>query len=164
MQQEVIAVYRDLMGDLRRLPAEIAAAKEAVLPVKIRLAESKSAMEGIEDAYTPEGKNDSERKADRARFVAQHGAYQRFAAAAKREAADLAQLEINAESLEKQFIAVGFAARLHAGLMAYLAAAGSIPPVDINFNMGAPVKVNGNGNGANGHVTVAEAEAVLAGM
>lgn len=160
IQNEVIETYRDLMADLATLPVEIANAKEAILPVRMRLAESKTAMDGIEDAYTPEGKNDSERKADRARFVAQHGAYQRFAAAAKKETADLAQLEINAEKLDKQFIAVGFAARLHAGLMAYLAAAGcSMPPVDIALGMGKPV--NGtNGVNGNGHVTAKDAEEI----
>jgi hypothetical protein len=162
VQQEVIATYRDLMGDLAALPAQIATAKEAILPVRMRLAESKGAMDAIEDAYTPEGKNDSERKADRARFVAQHAAYQRFAAAAKKETADLAQLEINAEALEKQFIAVGFAARLHAGLMAYLAAAGAAPIVDVSFGMGKPANgTNGSGSNGNGNtVTAADAAAL----
>ena len=157
LQNEVIETYRDLMAYLATLPAEIEIAKEGVLKVRLQLAESEGAMKAIEEAYTPEGSNDTARKADKANFLSKHAPYQRFAAAAKRERSDLAQLEIGAESLEKQFIAIGFAARLHAGLMAYLAAAGCNAPVDVSFNMGKPANgTNGNGNG-NGHVTPEDA-------
>lgn len=163
VQNEVIATYRDLMGDLASLPAQIAAAKEAALKAKLQLGESEGAMKAIEEAYTPEGKNDTERKADKAIFLGKHAAFQRFAAAAKRERSDLAQLEINAETLEKQFIAVGFAARLHAGLMAYLAAAGAVPVVDVSFGMGgkSSLPINHiNGNGSATAVTAEDAAAL----
>jgi hypothetical protein len=158
MQQEIITVYRDLMTELGTLPAEIAEAKEVVSKVKFQLAETEAAMKWAEDTIPPKGNNDSERKTNKAQSLASDQAYQRLTAAAKRERSDLAQLEINADKLERQFAAVGYASRLHAGLMGYLAAAGAIPPVDISFGMGKPAKVNGaNGNG---HVTAKDAEAI----
>jgi seryl-tRNA synthetase len=164
MQQEVIQTYRDLMTELGTLPAEIAEAKLAVSTCKATLAESEAAMKTIEEMIVPEGSNAELRKLDVAKKLAASPRFHVLTGDAKKQRFALEVATINADKLERQFAAVGFAARLHAGLMAYMAAAGSIPPVDISFGMGKPVngaaKANGfNGNGAT--VTATDAAAVL---
>ena len=163
MQQNIIAIYQDLMGKLETLPNEIAAAQANMNAVKTQLAASEKAMADIEaeTAQSIEGKNADERKARLAAALKTHAAYQRFARAADKERADVTALNVDYDLYMRQFTAVGFQARLHAGLMNYLAAA---PGTDIDFNMDPAGKsaaqlrrvngsngTNGTGHGANGN-------------
>lgn len=160
MQQNIIAIYQDLMGKLETLPNEIAAVQANMNAVKTQLAASEKAMADIEaeTAQSIEGKNADERKAKLAAALKTHATYQRFARAADKERADVTALNVDYDLYMRQFTAVGFQARLHAGLMNYLAAAA--PGTDIDFNMDPAGKSaaqlrrvngsNGTGHGANG--------------
>ena len=158
MQQNIIAIYQDLMGKLEALPTEIAAAQTDLNAVKTQLAASEKAMADIEKdvAQDIEGKNADERKAKLAAALKTHIAYQRWTKVADKERADAAALSIDYDLFTRQFAAAGFQARLHAGLMNYLAAAAA-PGTDIDFDMDPAGKgaaqlrrVNGT-NGTGGH-------------
>lgn len=155
MQAQIIQTYTDLMTKLNTLPAEIAAVQTDLNAAKMQLAASEKTLADIEaqTALNVEGKNAEERKAKLASTLKLDAVYVRWAKAADLERQDVAKLTNEAAMLTNQFAAVGYASRLHAGLMGFLAASGAISTVgDLSFNMG--MKVNGNGAA---HVTAADA-------
>ncbi len=159
MQAQILATYTDLMTKLNTLPDEIAAAQTDLNAAKMQLGTSEKTLADIEaqTALGVEGKNAEERKARLTQTLKADAVYVRWAKAADLERADVAKLTVEADMLLRQFAAVGYAAKLHAGLMAYLAAAGAVSNVgDINFNMGKP-QTQANGNGAGQHMTAADA-------
>lgn len=155
MQAQLIQTYQQLMTELHNLPNEIATVQTDLNAAKMQLSASEKTLADIEaqTALNVEGKNAEERKARLAQTLKLDAVYVRWSKAADIERADVANLTNNYDLLVRQFAAVGYAAKLHAGLLNYLAAAGAVSSVgDINFNMG--MKANGNGAG---HITAADA-------
>ena len=153
MQAQMIQTYHELMGRLAELPAAIEQAQIELTAARLDLDRDERAVKDIEIATRGEGKNDEERKADKIAKLKTDTVYQRWAQAADKGRREVAILADHVDSLTRQFAAVGYAAKLHAGLLNYLAAAGAVSSVgDINFNMG--MKANGNGAG---HITAADA-------
>ena len=155
MQAQIIQTYLDLMIHLDTLPKEIAACQTDLNAAKMQLSTSEKTLADIEaqTALNVEGKNAEERKARLAQTLKLDAVYVRWAKAADLERQAVAKLTTELDLLVRQFGAVGYAAKLHAELMGFLAASGAISTVgDINFNMGT--KANGNGAG---HMTAADA-------
>ena len=148
MQAQLIQTYLDLMARLDTLPKEIAAVQTDLNAAKMQLSTSEKTLADIEaqTALNVEGKNAEERKARLAQTLKLDAVYVRWAKAADLERQDVAKLTTELDMLVRQFGAVGYAAKLHAELMAFLGSSGAISTVgDINFNMGT--KANGNGAG-----------------
>jgi hypothetical protein len=158
MQREIIATYTDIMTRLTTLPDEIAAAQTDLNAAKMQLSASEKTLEDIEaqTALNVEGKNAEERKARLAATLKVDAVYVRWSKAAATERQDVARLSNDVAALTNHFAAAGYMARLHAGLMNFLAASGAVTPDgDMQFYK----RTNGtNGNG-NGHVTAADAAA-----
>jgi hypothetical protein len=156
MQAQLIATYTDIMGRLVDLPAAIEQAQVELTATRLDLDRDEKAVKDIADSLPPRGANDSERKANKLTDLAGHAPYQRFSQSANANRRSVAVQADQVDSLIRQFTAAGYQAKLHAALLAYLAAAGAIAPDgDINFNMGAKPHVNGNGAGQ--HMTAADA-------
>ena len=157
MQDELIATYAQLMTSLDDLPQEIAAAQSDLTSAKIALGAAERELERIEAEIqlTVEGSNDVKRKAAFT-LACRENIFHRAQSAEARAGRDaIARLTNDVDNLTRQFTAVGFQARLHAALLAYLAAAAPGQPVDVSFGMGS--KSAGNGNGT---VTPADAAAI----
>lgn len=153
MQKEIIRTYAELMTKLDDLPGEIAAVQTELTAARLDLDRDERGVKDIEAQIFGEGTNDEKRKADKIAKLKADAVYQRWARAADRGRREVAVLSDQVEGLTRQFAAVGYQARLHAGLMNYLAASGAVTPAgDMNFNMGGKPS-----NGANGHVTAADA-------
>lgn len=155
MQAQILATYADLMTRLDTLPKEIADVQTDLNAAKMQLAASEKTLADIEaqTALNVEGKNAEERKAKLAQALKADAVYVRWAKAADLERQDVAKLTTELDLFIRQFGAVGYAAKLHAELMGFLAASGAISSVgNINFNMGT--KANGNGAG---YMTAADA-------
>jgi uncharacterized protein with NAD-binding domain and iron-sulfur cluster len=153
MQAQLIQTYQQLMTELHNLPNEIATVQTDLNAAKMQLSASEKTLADIEaqTALNVEGKNAEERKARLAQTLKLDAVYVRWSKAADIERADVANLTNNYDLLVRQFAAVGYAAKLHAGLLTYLAESGAISSVgDINFGMGKP-------QGSNGHMTAADA-------
>lgn len=152
--QQIVTIYADLMGRLDDLPQAIEAAQIELTATRLDLERDEKACKEISDSLSVEGSNDEKRKAAKAAILATHAPYQRFSQSAAANRRSVAVQSDAVDSLTRQFTAVGYQARLHAGLMAYLAAAGAVSgATDINFNMGR--KAVGS-NGA-GHMTAQDA-------
>lgn len=153
MQAQMIQTYTDIMGRLAELPAAIEQAQIELTAAKLDLDRDERTVKDIETATRGDGKNDEERKADKIAKLKAHTVYQRFAQSADANRRSVAYQSDLVEHLTRQFAAVGYQAKLHAGLLAYLAAAGAVSAVgDINFNMGEKTASNGAG-----HMTAADA-------
>jgi len=155
MQKEIIRTYAELMTKLDDLPGEIAAVQTDLNAAKMQLSTSEKTLDDIEaqTLLNVDGKNAEERKAKLAATLKGDQVYTRWYKAAAVERQEVAALTNDVTRLTNQFAAVGYQARLHAGLMNYLAASGAVTPAgDMNFNMGAKPS-----NAANGHVTAADA-------
>lgn len=153
MQAQMIQTYHELMGRLAELPAAIEQAQIELTAARLDLDRDERAVKDIEAQTFGEGPNDEKRKADKIAKLKADAVYGRWAQAADKGRREVAVLTDQVDSLTRQFAAVGYAAKLHAGLLNYLAAAGAVSSVgDINFNMG--MKANGNGAG---HITAADA-------
>ena len=155
MQAQILATYADLMTRLDTLPKEIADVQTDLNAAKMQLAASEKTLADIEaqTALNVEGKNAEERKAKLAQALKADAVYVRWAKAADLERQDVAKLTTELDLFIRQFGAVGYAAKLHAELMGFLAASGAISSVgNIIFNMGT--KANGNGAG---YMTAADA-------
>lgn len=152
MQAEIIATYQDLMTRLATLPVAIEQAQIELTAAKLDLDRDERGVKDIETQTRGEGKNDEERKADKIAKLKADAVYQRWAQAADKSRREVAVLADQVDSLTRQFAAVGYQSKLHAGLMGFLAASGAVSAVgDIQFHMG---KTNGNGAA---HVTAADA-------
>jgi len=151
MQKQLIQTYTDIMGRLAELPAAIEQAQIELTAAKLDLDRDERTVKDIETATRGDGKNDEERKADKIAKLKADAIYQRWAQSADKGRREVAVLADQVDSLTRQFAAAGYAAKLHAGLLNYLAAAGAVSSVgDINFGMGKP-------QGSNGHMTAADA-------
>ena len=159
MQEQLIATYADLMTSLGDLPQEIAAAQSDLTKSKFSLAQCETEMDRLEaeQSLTVEGKNAEERKAKLALALKAHAFHAKLAAEALGWRKDIAVLTNDVDNLTRQFTAVGFQARLHASLLAYLAAAAPGQPIDVSFGMGSKSNNNHTGNGT---VTPADAAAI----
>ena len=157
MQEQLIETYTSLMTSLDDLPQEIAVAQSDLTKSKFSLSQCETEMDRLEAelSLTVEGKNAEERKARLALALKAHTSHAKIAAEALGWRKDIAVLTNDVDNLTRQFTAVGFQARLHASLLAYLAAAAPGQPVDVSFGMGS----NHTGNG-NGTVTPADAAAI----
>ena len=154
MQQQLIDTYTDLMTSLATLPEEIAAAQSDLTKSKFSLSQCETEMDRIEaeQSLTVEGKNAEERKARLALALTGSVIYSKLAAEATGWRKDIAKLTNDVDNLTRQFTAVGYAAKLHASLLAYLAGPGAQQPVgDVSFGMGAKTTTS------NGAVTAADA-------
>ena len=58
---------------------------------------------------------------------------------------NITTLTNDVDNLTRQFAAVGYATKLHAGLMAYLASAAPGKEFDVTFGADNAIAVNGNG-------------------
>ena len=160
MQDELIATYAQLMTSLETLPEEIAAVQSDLTKSKFSLAQCETEMDRLEaeQSLTVEGKNAEERKAKLALALKAHTFHAKLAAEAMGWRKDIARLTNDVDNLTRQFTAVGFQARLHASLLAYLAAAAAPgQPIDVSFGMGSKSNNNHTGNGT---VTPADAAAI----
>ncbi len=157
MQREIIATYADIMERLSDLPDQIATVQTDLNAAKMQLSTSEKTLEDIEaqTMLTAEGSNPEKRKADCAAKLAKDAVYVRWAKAAAVERQDVARLSNDVAALTNRFAAAGYQARLHAGLMNFLAASGAVTPAgDMQFY---PQRTNGaTANGA-GHMTAADA-------
>ena len=155
MHEQVIATYRSLMTSLATLPDEIAAAQADLTVAKFDLATADKLLAEIEAAQTlnVEGKNAEERKARLAHELSLRGDYR--ATTSKRSEAQrtVNMLTNDVDNLTRQFAAVGYATKLHAGLMAYLATAAPGKEFDVTFGADTAIAVNGNGT-----ITAVDAE------
>ena len=159
MQDELIATYTSLMTSLATLPEEIAAAQSDLTSAKIALGAAERELERIEAEIqlTVEGSNDVKRKAAFT-LACRENIFHRAQSAEARAGRDaIARLTNDVDNLTRQFTAVGFQARLHASLLAYLAAAAPGQPIDVSFGMGSKSNNNHDGNGT---VTPADAAAI----
>lgn len=151
MHQQMIDAYTALMGDLRSLPGQIAGAQTELTDDKIEQAARKKAVDEVEfdmieraGGMKALGANDVERKAGLERLRRGSRDYQYRAKNLQMAEIDVLRQQDRVDSLTRHFTAVSYAARLHAGLLAYLAAA--MPPVDRNGDV--TFATNGNGAGA----------------
>ena len=159
MQEQLIATYAGLMTSLATLPEEIAAAQSDLTSAKIALGAAERELERIEAEIqlTVEGSNDVKRKAAFT-LACRENIFHRAQSAEARAGRDaIARLTNDVDNLTRQFTAVGFQARLHASLLAYLAAAAPGQPIDVSFGMGSKSNNNHTGNGT---VTPADAAAI----
>ncbi len=156
MQREIIQTYADIMERLAVLPDQIATVQTDLNAAKMQLSASEKTLEDIEaqTALNVEGKNAEERKAKLAATLKTDAVYVRWAKAAAVERQDVARLSNDVAALTNRFAAAGYQARLHAGLMNFLAASGAVTPAgDMQFYQ----RINGaTANGA-GHMTAADA-------
>jgi hypothetical protein len=127
MHDQVLRTYHELMQSLAELPADIAALQEALTAVRLQLGISEKMLKDIEAdlRLTVEGKNAEERAARLAQTLQQHAVYQRWSAAADTERREAIRLQDKLDNLTRQYGAVCYQARLHAGLMTYLGSAGA---------------------------------------
>lgn len=161
MQQQLIDTYKALMASLATLPLEIQAAQSNLNEVRRTAADTKRLLDEAETVAiaNAEGSNAEKRKADASLKLAGNLAYQRLAAALRKEQADVAALQTEVDSLTNQFAAVGYQARLHAGLFAFLGSAGTPVPANLD-GLGdvvfQPTQYTLRGNG-NSYVTADDA-------
>ena len=152
MQRELIATYTDIMGRLSDLPLAIEQAQIELTATRLDLDRDEKAAKEIGESLAPRGNNDSERKANKLADLEKHLPYQRFAQSANANRRSVAVQSDLVDSLTRQFAAAGYQSKLHASLMAFLAASGAVTPAgDANFY---PTKAT-NGNGQ--HMTVQDA-------
>jgi predicted nucleic acid-binding Zn-ribbon protein len=154
MHQQLIDTYTSLMADLMTLPEEVAAAQSDLTKSKFSLDQCVKEMDRLEaeTSLTVEGKNAEERKARLALALTGSVIYSKLAAEATGWRKDIAKLTNDVDNLTRQFTAVGYAAKLHASLLAYLAGPGAQQPVgDVSFGMGGKTHLS------NGAVTAADA-------
>jgi len=95
---------------------------------------------------TVEGKNAEERKARLAQMLRTLPAYVGAERIAIAQRSAVASLTNNVDNLTRQFAAVGYAAKLHAALMAYLTEAAPGKEFNVTFGADNAIAVNGNGN------------------
>ena len=154
MHQQLIETYTSLMADLMNLPEEIAAAQSDLTKSKFSLDQCTKEMDRIEaeTSLTVEGKNAEERKARLALALNSSVLYGKLAGEETGWRKDIAKLTNDVDNLTRQFTAVGYAAKLHAAMLAYLAGPGAQQPVgDVSFGMGGKTHMS------NGAVTAADA-------
>ena len=163
MHAQIVSTYRSLMTSLNTLPDEIAAAQTDLTNAGKPLAETKKLIAAIDEALdlrkaalaiecATAGKNDIERKAMLPVAIANDHeskvlAKRRGDLEAKQaeRAFGIASLTNDVDNLTRQFAAVGYATKLHAGLMAYLASAAPGKEFDVTFGADNAIAVNGNG-------------------
>ncbi len=169
MHEQIVSTYRSLMTSLNTLPDEIAAAQAELTEAQKPVAEAKKTIALIDECievrkaeltFEAVGKNDGERKAaltiavskDSEMLIhvdARRNAETKFIEAQR----NVASLTNDVDNLTRQFAAVGYATKLHAGLMAYLATAAPGKEFDVTFGADNAIAVNGNGT-----ITAADAE------
>ena len=147
------------MTSLANLPNEIKAAQVDLSNAKATLAKAEDEMKYIEKTAPTNGSNADERKANLARYLASSARYQVLQRDQANAESAISRLTIDEKHYTNQFAAVGFQARLHAGLMAYLAASGAVMP-EFNFT---PVYTK-NGNGFNHGDEMTEVDAAELGL
>jgi hypothetical protein len=147
MHEQIVSTYRSLMTSLNTLPDEIAAAQADLTGAKIDLANSDKVIDAIEaeTALTIEGKNAEERKAKLGQTLRTLPVYVTAERLASERRRNVATLTNDVDNLTRQFAAVGYATKLHAGLMAYLASAAPGKEFDVTFGADPAIAVNGNG-------------------
>lgn len=151
--QQILEIYTDLMTKLDDLPLAIQQAQIELTATRLDLDRDEKAAKEIGDTLRVEGKNDEERKAAKVTTLKGHTVYQRFSQSADANRRSVAYQTDLVDHLTRQFTAVGYQAKLHAGLMAYLASAGAVSGVtDIQFSMGRNKATNGAA-----HMTAADA-------
>ena len=157
MHEQIVATYRALMTSLNTLPDEIATAQADLTTAKIDLSSSDKALAEFEAqcALEIEGKNAEERKAKLSQYLAKHYNYRMIEAQVSERRRTVATLTNNVDNLTRQFAAVGYASKLHAGLMAYLASAAPGKEFDVTFGADNAIVTNGNGT-----ITATDAEAI----
>ena len=155
-QEYVVDQHIKLMTSLSNLPGEIASAQGELTEAKEDAALSKRNMEDVESntRLNIDGKNAEERAAKLVQALGVNPVYRTYQQQYTERTRYVARLTNDVDNLTRQFTAVGFMARLHAGLMAYLAASGAVMP-EVSFGMGVPVLDNGNG-----YATKEDAEAL----
>lgn len=151
--QMILETYTDLMTKLDDLPLAIQQAQTELTATRLDLDRDEKAAKEIGESLPPRGNNDSERKANKLADLKTHVVYQRFSQSADANRRSVAYQTDLVEHLTRQFTAVGYQAKLHAGLMAYLASAGAVSgATDIQFSMGRNKVTNGAA-----HMTAADA-------
>jgi hypothetical protein len=144
---------------MKNLCSDILIVRSYLTSAKIALGAAERELERIEAEIqlTVEGSNDVKRKAAFT-LACRENIFHRAQSAEARAGRDaIARLTNDVDNLTRQFTAVGFQARLHASLLAYLAAAAPGQPVDVSFDMGSHTNNNHTGNGT---VTPADAAAI----
>jgi hypothetical protein len=138
MQDQILRTYHDLMQRLTALPADIDALQEALTTVKLQLSTSEKTLKDLEAdlRLKVEGKNAEERTARLTQTLQQTAVYRRWSHAADTERREASRLQDKLDGLTRQYGAICYQARLHAGLMNFLGSAGA--PVVL------PAAANGN--------------------
>jgi chromosome segregation ATPase len=147
MHELIVATYRALMTSLHTLPDEIATAQTDLTTAKIDLAKLEKVMSEIEasQALNVDGKNAEERKARLVHELSMRDDYRATSHRRNEQQRNVATLTNDVDNLTRQFAAVGYATKLHAGLMAYLATAAPGKEFDVTFGADNAIAVNGNG-------------------
>ncbi len=161
MNDFVLSTYQTLMTNLSTLPAEIAAAQGDLTTAKTELAKIEDEIKYIEKTAPANGNNADERKLNTALFLKNNAHYQALLRDQVNHESAIGRLTVDEKHFTNQFTAVGFQARLHSGLMNYLAASGATVPVDFNIQGVTQQQTNGHATGhANGHATAEDAAAI----
>lgn len=134
MHQQLIDTYRALMASLTHLPLEIQATQGDLNEARRTAADTKRLLDEAEmmAVANAEGANAEKRKADASLRLAGNAAFQRLTAALRKEQAEVALLQAEVDGLTNQFAAVGYQARLHAGLFTFLGSAGAPIPATLD--------------------------------
>ena len=148
MHEQIVSTYRSLMTSLATLPDEIGTAQADLTDAKIALVSIDKALDAVEaeTALTIEGKNAEERKARLTQTLRTLPAYVGAERIAIAQRSAVAGLTNDVDNLTRQFVAVGYAAKLHAALMAYLTEAAPGKEFNVTFGADNAIAVNGNGN------------------
>jgi hypothetical protein len=156
VQAMVVGTYLDLMSKLNDLPADLAEANADLLEAKLRLNKTESRLKDQESAMmlkvaqmlAGERSNAETRQAKATEMLNRDPLYTQESKVADEQRAEVAQLTKRVADLERQYGAVGFQVRLHAGLMNYLGNAGANVHVpEMTFAMGALALTTSAGNG-----------------
>jgi len=148
MHEQIVSTYRSLMTSLATLPDEIAAAQEDLIDAKIALSTFDKALDVIETetALTVEGKNAEERKARLAQMLRTLPNYVAAEHIATAQRCVVTSMTNDVDKMTREFAAVGYAAKLLAALMDYLASAAPGKEFDVTFGADNAIAINGIGN------------------
>lgn len=154
LQWTVIDAYKALMANLAELPSEIRVAQTDLTEAKRQLAATEKLLKERELVLKgdAQGKNADERAAALIAILAQDAIYRQLSKNQEREAKGVDAITIEMDTLQRQYGAVCYQARLHAALLQYLGSAGA-PVEDINPDVEFYPSDHSAQNGTNGHVS-----------
>lgn len=126
--------YLELMDSLSEIPHELAEAEEEEAHLRSSISRNQRTLEEREALVVMKeggwgalGKNEGDRKYRLKQLLIEDAQYQRMAEAIEDEQQTLAEVQVSAEALRRQYGAVTYQARLHAAYMAYMAGASTMP-------------------------------------